>query len=45
MDVLGFFHLGDKKVVAGRVKQLVVLYSNDLQQFAGAESILVVLDE
>ena len=26
---MGFFYLGDKKVVAGRVKQVVVLYSND----------------
>ena len=24
-----FFHLGDKKAVAGRVKQVVVLYSNN----------------
>ena len=24
-----FFHLGDKKVVPGRVRQVVVLHSND----------------
>ena len=24
-----FYHFGDKKVVTGHVKQLVVLYSND----------------
>ena len=26
---LFFFHLGHKKVVAGRIRQVVVLYSND----------------
>ena len=35
-----------KKVVAGRVRQVVVWYSNDcIRKFACADSALVVLDE
>ena len=34
-----------KKVVTGHVRQVVILYSNGLQEFAGADSVFVVLDE
>ena len=40
-----FFHLGDKKVVAHRVRQLVVLCSNDCTEFAWVDPALVVLDD
>ena len=42
-----FFIWDTKKVVAGRVRQVVVLYSNDCNvwEFVWAESVLVVLDE
>ena len=37
-----FFQLGDKKVVTGRVRQLVVLYSNDCTGICSGELVIVV---
>ena len=40
-----FFHLGEKKVVAGRARQVVVLYSKSVWEFAWADSAMAILDE
>ena len=38
-----FFQLGAKKVVAGRVRQVVVLHSNDCTGICSGELVVVVL--